>query len=178
MQSIDTSRSETISFCGTRGAPDERSGDRSGCPVSSQKQTTVKIRCIVDSPNVEADSESRQRPRDPHAGATSALMLHLSVACPPIRVNKTADAMCATLFAEKPAVNRQDKTPDSAKLLGLTQSPWRRIPGCAAHGQTGPAANHEIIYRRGRRVGGSMNGTLPKLFTLILRTIEVAGAHG
>src|ERR1700733_9776670 len=77
MRSIDTSRSETISFCETRSAPDERSGDRSGCQVSSQNQTTVKIRCIVDSLNVEADSEPRQRPRNPHAGANSALMLHL-----------------------------------------------------------------------------------------------------
>jgi hypothetical protein len=68
--------------------------------VSSQKQTTVKIRCIVDSPNVEADSESRQRPRNPHAGATSALMLHLSVACLPIRLTKTADAMCDTICRE------------------------------------------------------------------------------
>ena len=32
--------------------------------MSSQKQTTVKIRCIVDSPNVEADSESGQRPEE------------------------------------------------------------------------------------------------------------------
>src|ERR1700722_16283497 len=58
MRSIDTSRSGTISFCGTRSEPDERSGDRSGCQVSSQKQTTVKIRCIVDSPNIKADSEA------------------------------------------------------------------------------------------------------------------------
>jgi hypothetical protein len=32
--------------------------------VSSQKQTTVKIRCIADSPNVEADLESVTRPAD------------------------------------------------------------------------------------------------------------------
>src|ERR1017187_4090712 len=79
-RSIDTLRNETISFCGTRSVLDEESGDRSGCRVSSQKHITVKIRCIVGSPNIEADSESRQCPRDSHAGATSALMLHLSVA--------------------------------------------------------------------------------------------------
>jgi len=70
-----------------------------GCQVSSQKQTTVKIRCIVDSPNVEADSESDNVPRS-HAG-TLALMLHLSVGSIPCRFVRYLKDLHLTLWCYK-----------------------------------------------------------------------------
>jgi len=81
MQSIDILRIGTISFSGARSAPGERSGDRSACHASSQKQTTVKIRCIAVPPSVEADSESGKCPADGFLMPTLPRRLLASLGC-------------------------------------------------------------------------------------------------
>ena len=49
--------------------------------MNSQKQTTVKILCIADSPNVEADSESGKRPADGFLMPTLPRRLLASLGC-------------------------------------------------------------------------------------------------
>ena len=114
MQSIDILRIGTISFSGARSAPGERSGDRSECHASSQKQTTVKILCIADSPNVEADSESGKRPADGFLMPTLPRRLLASLGClssDHARLNRRRN-LCDTV---------RGKTPVSLPLISKLQ---------------------------------------------------------